>query len=774
MEEMFEKFMCYCETNTKTLSQSIDELTEAVPQGEASVKGKVETKAQLEEELKTHKADREGANAAIEEATAQRAKDKAAFDAYSAEAKANIAAVEKAVAALRKGLGEAFLQTNQAAVLQKLLLQTTSLSEFDQEQMGEFLQGKMSSAGTGEIVGILSQMGEEMAADLKEAEEAEASALQDFEALTAAKNKEIAAATSAIEDKTERVGKVAVDIVNAKQELADTQEALGDDTTYLAELKKSCAEQTKMYDIIVKTRSEELAAIGATIKILNDDDALDLFKKTLPSPGESLLQVKASTHNLQRVRSLVREVTSAKGLDQNSASSQVAQLMQLALAGKKVGFEKILKMMDDMVVLLGKEQKDDEEQKAYCEAEFEKSEDESDDLKRKIKGTDSVIAEAEDAIAALTEDIATLTTGIKDLDKAVAEATATRKTESEDYVSTKSQNSAAVQLLEVAKNQLNKFYNPTNYKAPPAQELTEEERIYVANGGVITTAAPGGIAGTGIAALEMSESFESFVQLKARSDVAPPPPPMAVEAYKKSDSSGPVALLDKLMNDLKLEMKEDDMEEETAQKDYEEMMAKSAEKRAMMSKRIVEKEGEKAGAEERLAKAKKTNKAQKPDLMDLGEYIASLHGECDWLIQNFDTRKEARANEIDAIKKAKAVLSGADFTALVQTDVTTKRKGAFLEKATSLKSNERCSAVDDEGHRIALFQSIQKLRKQANDACVEMCKTTGSYPTCNCPNFEPPDATPGVVTWDELYDMFDELKDEGRAMLKKYTKISAA
>merc|ERR1719316_535759 len=236
--------MCYCETNSKTLAQSVDELTDAVPQGEASVKGLTETKAQLEEELKTHKADREAANAAVEEATAQREKDKAAFDAYSAEAKSNIAAVEKAVAALRKGLGQEFLQTNSASLLQKLLLQTTKLSEFDQEELTSFLQGKMSSAGTGEIVGILSQMGEEMAADLKEVEEAEASAVQDFEALEAAKGKEIAAATSAIEDKTERVGKVAVDIVNAKQELADTQEALTDDTACLAELKKTCAEQT--------------------------------------------------------------------------------------------------------------------------------------------------------------------------------------------------------------------------------------------------------------------------------------------------------------------------------------------------------------------------------------------------------------------------------------------------------------------------------------------------------------------------------------------------
>merc|ERR1719163_3934 len=756
--------MCYCEMNSKTLATSIDELTAAVPEGEDSVKGKVETKAQLEEELKTHKADREAANGAIEEATEQRAKDKAAFDAYSAEAKANIAAVEKAVAAIRKGLGGEFLQTNTASVLQKLLLQTTKLSEFDQDELASFLQGKMSSAGTGEIVGILSQMGEEMAADLKEAEEAEASAVQDFEALEAAKGKEIAAATSAIEDKTERVGKVAVDIVNAKQELKDTQEALADDTAYLAELKKSCAEQSKLFDIITKTRAEELAAIGATIKILNDDDALDLFKKTLPSPSlmqESLLQVRASTHNMERVRALLREVSATKAVDRNAASTQVAQLMQLALAGKKVGFEKIIKMMDDMVVLLGKEQKDDEEQKAYCEAEFEKSEDETVDLKRKIKASDTTIAEAEDAIAALKEDIASLTTGIKDLDKAVAEATDTRKKESTDYVSTKAQNSAAVQLLEVAKNQLNKFYNPTNYKPPPQQELTEEERLYVASGGTLTTAAPGGIAGTGIAV---------FAQLKARSDVAPPPPPMAIEAYKKSDSSGPVALLDRLMNDLKMEMKEDDMEEETAQKDYEELMQKSADKRAIMSKTIVEKEGELAEAEALLAKAKKEHKGKTADLMDLGEYVASLHGQCDFLMQNFDRRKEARTNEIDAIKKAKAVLSGADFTALVQTDVNTKRTSAFLQK----KSEEQCSAADDQAHRLALFQSFQKLRKQANDACVEMCKATGAYPACNCPSFEPPDATPGVVTWDELYGMFDELKQEGREMLKKYTKISAA
>merc|ERR1719379_2209817 len=309
-------------------------------------------------------------------------------------------------------------------------------------------------------------------------------------------------------------------------------------------------------------------------------------------------------------------------------------------------------MMDNMVTLLGKEQKEDEEQKEYCEAEFEKSDDEEKELDRKIKGLDTEIQEGKDGIAALTQ-------GIADLDKSVAEATETRKEEAAEYTTTKSQNSAAVQLLEVAKNQLNKFYNPTLYKAPPAQEMTEEERIYAASGGTVTTAAPGGIAGTGVTAF-LDEL--SFVQVQAKLNGPPPPPPMAVEAYKKQDSGGPVALIDRLKNDLKMEMQEDDMEKEQAQKDYEETMAQSAKKRATDSKTIVEKEQQMAEAEALLQKATAAHKSESEELMALKEYVANLHKECDFLLQNFDARKTARTNEIEAIKKAKAVLAGADYS----------------------------------------------------------------------------------------------------------------
>merc|ERR1719197_888173 len=102
---------------------------------------------------------------------------------------------------------------------------------------------------------------------------------------------------------------------------------------------------------------------------------------------------------------------------------------------------------------------------------------------------------------------------------------------------------AAVDLLAFAKNRLNKFYNPKLYKAPPKRELSEEERITVNMGGTLApTAAPGGIAGTGISAAQVN--------------VAPPPPPEANLAYKKSgeSSNGVIAMIDLMIADLDKEM----------------------------------------------------------------------------------------------------------------------------------------------------------------------------------------------------------------------------
>merc|ERR1719310_197293 len=104
----------------------------------------------------------------------------------------------------------------------------------------------------------------------------------------------------------------------------------------------------------------------------------------------------------------------------DSAHPSQMGLIQLALLGKKAGFEKIIKMIDDMVVLLGEEQKNDDKEKDFCNAEFDKTEDQQKELKRKIGQLDTQQAEMADAIATLKDEIAALVQGIKDLDAAVA------------------------------------------------------------------------------------------------------------------------------------------------------------------------------------------------------------------------------------------------------------------------------------------------------------------------------------------------------------------
>merc|ERR1739845_325753 len=110
-------------------------------------------------------------------------------------------------------------------------------------------------------------------------------------------------------------------------------------------------------------------------------------------------------------------------------------------------------------------------------------------------------------------------------DKEVAEATEMRKEENAANTETIASDSAAKQLIEIAKNRLAKFYTPKLYKAAPKVELSAESRVVVSMGGTTApTPAPGGIAGTGVTA---------FVQVTLHDNSAPPPPPETWGAYTK-------------------------------------------------------------------------------------------------------------------------------------------------------------------------------------------------------------------------------------------------
>merc|ERR1719203_1592828 len=303
-------------------------------------------------------------------------------------------------------------------------------------------------------------------------------------------------------------------------------------------------------------------------------------------------------------------------------------------------------MIDSMVKNLKKEQSDDDSKKAYCEKLLDTTDDKKKGLQRSISDSEVAIEELEGSIAKLTEEIAALEAGIKELDKAVVEATAQRKAENAEYKDLILSNNNAKEVLLWAKNRLNKFYNPKLYKPAPKRDLDEAEQITVNFGGDVPTTAPGGIAGTGI----------GFVQISAHSQgsekAAPPPPPETFGPYSKKteESAGVLSMIDLLVADLDKETSEAGVEEKNSQAAYETLMSDAGEKRAQDAKSVTDKSSSKAEQQEALAAEGERKKGTGKELMATLQVIKSLHGECDWLMQYFQVRKDARAGEVESLK----------------------------------------------------------------------------------------------------------------------------
>jgi len=265
-----------------------------------------------------------------------------------------------------------------------------------------------------------------------------------------------------------------------------------------------------------------------------------------------------------------------------------------------------------MVSVLSGEQKDDDEKKEYCNSEIDSTEDKIKGFEQEVSDSKAAIADAEETLANVDKEIAALEAGLVELDESVAASTEQRKKENTAFKELRAQNTAAMDLIEMAKKRLNKFYNP--------------KLAFVAT---------------------------SFLQV--RTQVQPSLVQKSGEA-----ATGVIAMMDSLVAEVEKETTIAETDETDAQSDYVKFMADSKTMRADNSKMLEDKIAAKADAQgatethgENLAvSGKKLKGAQTQE--------GVLHQDCDWLLENFDSRKEAREDETESLKKAKAVLSGAD------------------------------------------------------------------------------------------------------------------
>merc|ERR1719421_824687 len=285
------------------------------------------------------------------------------------------------------------------------------------------------------------------------------------------KTKEIESAGKAVESKTARSGTAAVETVQAKADLEKTEKALAEDIDFSANLAKNCATKQKEWDDRCKLRTEEIKAISETIDLLNSDDALELFKKAVPSAAASFIQTSATTGTrMRRAGELIR-----KAMSSDKAHSSKRHLILAALHNGMGGFEKVTGMIDGMVGVLEGEQVKDDDLDKWCLAELDKAKEEAKATETDIGDLGAAVEQQRDAIATVTSEIAALKKGLVELDASVAEATEQRKKEHATFVDESAANQAAMELLGMAKNRLNKFYNPTLYKEPPKKEEAQKD-----------------------------------------------------------------------------------------------------------------------------------------------------------------------------------------------------------------------------------------------------------------------------------------------------------
>jgi chromosome segregation ATPase len=467
-DKVFDDFACYCKRNLAALDASIAAAREKIPQLESTLEDLSAEQKQLEQDFKTLEAERTAAKQAIDEATEIRNNEREVFERESTDLKNNIDALKGAIEMMDKvssrGGSASLLQASTLSWLQSFsqTVEVDRLRSNDRDLLLAFLkQPSDTTASLDEIVGILSQMQDEMKEDLASMKEEETNKQAAFLALMQGKQKQIAALTSAIDQKEERYSAVKVQISEVSRDLSDTKEALASDEKLRAELSKECDERKAAYAVTKKDLADEMTAITQTVKILSDDDAQDLFRKTVPGPdaAASFVQVGSTRARRRAVWKTLRQLQTLSARHPGTAAVFRQEAASVSASGDiPDSFAKLSSLITRMVAVLGKEQEDDDLKKQMCTAELRRKTDHKTALHEKIAGKTAEFESTMSQMRTAEKDIEMLTQGIAELDAAVSDATKQRKEAHAYFVTVLAENNAATEVLQKAKDRLDAFY----------------------------------------------------------------------------------------------------------------------------------------------------------------------------------------------------------------------------------------------------------------------------------------------------------------------------
>jgi len=691
-EEIYDQLACWCETNDKEKTKSIADAEAKIEDLTTKIEEMTASSARLNTEIKNLEKEVAENQDALDKATSIRQKELAEFNAEEKDLLGSISALKSAVTVLGKHHDASFVQLSEpqrpigegayqdpvavaerttdkrtkcedgkwndcydangdymdhhnpnkpsAAMLKAgkkpkafIQMQTSTvavslrsamkhadllkgvLTHTQRRAITAFLQSpqdyfdaeptfKQSYAPqSGEIFGILKQMKETFETNLADTQKDEQANQKAYEDLKAAKEEEIKAGQDQVDKKTDELASTDEKLANSKEDLEDTQKSLAADEEFLSMLKEKCSGTDAEWEQRQKARQIEMEACSKALAVLSSDDAHDLFTKTF---NPAFVQTERSS----ATRAKASEVLSRVANKLNSP-----RLAAIAMRVKLDAFVKVKKAIDDMVSALLKEKADEIKHKDFCVEEFNTNQLQTEDKTRDKTDLLTKIEDLEMTIKTLKTDIERLKSEMAEMQVQMKRAGEDREKQNKEFQMTVADQRATQKLLGAALGILKGFYD------------------------------------------------KAFLQ----QEPAGPPPPPGFKEFKKSDSAGGVmGMIQQIINDAKAMEADAIRSEEDAQKAYEDFVKETNASIEAKSKEMVNKKEENAKAESELTESNEAKENVLLELEQLSNYNAELHQSCDFIVKNFEIRQSARDEEIDALKQAKAILSGAKFSDFLQ------------------------------------------------------------------------------------------------------------
>jgi len=629
-EEIYNKMACWCETNDKEKTASIGEAESHIQDLQTKIEELTALSAQLTVEIKNHKQEVTKNQGALDKATALRRKQLAEFNAEEKDMLGSISALKSAVTVLSKHQGGSSLlqlshsrSSTVASTLRNAMdkyegLLKGALTPSQRRTAMSFIQAQAKDVDyfdseptfkqsyapqSGEIFGILSQMKETFEKNLKSSQKEEMANQKAYEELKAAKQEEITSGQDQVDSKTQQLADTDEKNAQSKEDMKDTKESLGKDQEFLAMLKDKCSMTDGEWEARQKTRQQEMEAVSKALAVLSGDDAHDLFTKTF---NPSFVQTKATTSSSREQASKV--LVAAADRVGNPRLSVLATRVRLD------AFTEVKKAINDMVAQLGKEKQEEIKHKDFCIDEFNTNQQQTNKKEREKKDLTGQVEDLELTIKTLGDALDTLKKSVAEMQVQLKHGGEDRELENKEFQTTVSDQRATQKILKASLIVLQDFYGKESLLQGDSQ-------------------APAG-----------------------------PAPPAGFEKYEKNEQSGGVMrLIESIIRDAKAMEQDAIRSEEDAQKAYEDFVKETNNSIETKGKEIINKSEEKAKKEEELVEAQKSLDAAGLESEQLANYKTELHSSCDFVLKNFDMRQTARDEEVEALKQALSILSGAKF-----------------------------------------------------------------------------------------------------------------